>query len=385
MDEKKSQIPSCCTPVQEKPLETPCCCAPVLESKTLHSLRKESWVKGMVDTSVGAIPIVSTILQFSDRWDRWKARWTIGRMRYSVEPGLYAVGQPNSESPVLVSANYKMSFDRLRSELSGIDAWILVIDTKGINVWCSAGKGTFGADEIVKRIQEVGLEKVVSHRRLILPQLSAPGVCAHEVKQRIGFRVMYGPIRAKDIRQYLESGMKASPEMRRVHFRIKDRIVLIPTEIMAFLKYAMLGAVILFLLSGLNSHGVSFANMLTTGVWSGILLLVTYVMVATLTPMLLPWLPGRAFSLKGAWIGLVVSVVVLGITGSRELISSNLFIAISWFLILSAVSSFVAMNFTGASTYTSLSGVRKEMKVAVPLQIAGTAVGLGLWIAGRFV
>jgi hypothetical protein len=104
-----------------------------------------------------------------------------------------------------------------------------------------------------------------------------------------------------------------------------------------------------------------------------------------LTPALLPWLPGRAFSLKGVWIGLAVSVVVLGITGSRQLISHSLFTTISWFLILPAVASFIAMNFTGASTYTSLSGVRKEMKVAVPLQIAGTVVGLGLWFTGRFV
>ena len=384
MDEKKSQIPCCCTPAPVQSPEPPCCCAPSPETKIPRPLRTESWVEGSIDTPIGIVPIVSTTLNFSDRWGRWKARWAIGRMRYSVAPGSYAVGQPNAESPVLVSANYKMSFDRLRSELSGIDAWILVIDTKGINVWCSAGKGTFGADEIVKRIQDVGLEKVVSHHRLILPQLSAPGVCAHEVKQRSGFRVMYGPIRAVDIRTYLNTGMKALPEMRRVQFRLWDRMVLVPTEIVAFLKYALLGAVILFVLSGLGSDGFLLSRMVA-GSWSALLFLLTYVVAATLTPMLLPWLPGRAFSLKGVWIGLVVSVVVLGITGSRQLISSSLFTTISWFLILSAVASFVAMNFTGASTYTSLSGVRKEMKIAVPLQIAGTVVGLGLWIAGRFV
>jgi acetyl-CoA decarbonylase/synthase complex subunit gamma len=50
-----------------------------------------------------------------------------------------------------------------------------------------------------------------------------------------------------------------------------------------------------------------------------------------------------------------------------------------------AVASFLGMNFTGASTYTSLSGVRREMRVAVPLQILGAVAGLGLWLAGRFV
>ncbi len=59
--------------------------------------------------------------------------------------------------------------------------------------------------------------------------------------------------------------------------------------------------------------------------------------------------------------------------------------AAGWLVVMTAGSSFLAMNFTGASTYTSLSGVRREMRVAVPLQIAGAAVGLGLWLLARFV
>ncbi len=97
---------------------------------------------------------------------------------------------------VLVSANYKMSFDRLRQALSGLDLWILVIDTKGINVWCAAGKGTFGTEELVGRIAQVGLGDVVKGRGLILPQLGAPGVAANEVLKRTGFKVVYGPVRA---------------------------------------------------------------------------------------------------------------------------------------------------------------------------------------------
>ena len=51
-------------------------------------------------------------------------------MRYSVAPGLYAVGAPDRESDVLVTANYKLSFDTLRRELKGFNAWVLVLDTK---------------------------------------------------------------------------------------------------------------------------------------------------------------------------------------------------------------------------------------------------------------
>ena len=101
-------------------------------------------------------------------------RWGIGRMLYRVEPGLYAVGRPDPQSPVLVSANYKLSFDRLRRQLGGWDAWILVLDTKGVNVWCAAGKGTFGTDELVGRVESCRLAEVVAHRRLIVPQLARP-------------------------------------------------------------------------------------------------------------------------------------------------------------------------------------------------------------------
>jgi len=107
------------------------------------------WIVGSAKTNLGDVPQVSTALCWADRLGAWKARWGIRRMQYAIEPGLYAVQAPSADSPVLVSANYKMSFDRLRSQLAGIDAWILALDTRGINVWCAAGKGTFGTDEIV--------------------------------------------------------------------------------------------------------------------------------------------------------------------------------------------------------------------------------------------
>ena len=127
-------------------------------------------------------------------------------MRYKIEPGLYALGRPDDRSPVLVTANYKMSFDRLREALPGRNAWILVLDTKGINVWCAAGKGTFGTEELAARVHSSGLAQVVSHRELILPQLAGPGVAAHQVQKLSGFKVIYGPIRAKDLGAFLDAG-----------------------------------------------------------------------------------------------------------------------------------------------------------------------------------
>ena len=113
---------------------------------------EQVFVTGSIDTPAGPVARVSHVFSRSDRLGAWKSRWGIGRMAYTVDPGLYAIGNARPESPVFVTANYKMT---LRPPAAGprrIDGWILVLDTKGINVWCAAGKGTFGTDELVERI-----------------------------------------------------------------------------------------------------------------------------------------------------------------------------------------------------------------------------------------
>jgi CO dehydrogenase/acetyl-CoA synthase gamma subunit (corrinoid Fe-S protein) len=169
------------------------------------------------------IPEINSKLTFADYWGAVKVRWNIGRDHYIIKPGLYKIGYPDHTSEVLVSANYKLSFDVLRKNLKDLNAWILVIDTKGINVWCAAGKGTFGTDNLVRSIRETQLSDLVRHRRIILPQLGAPGVAAHAVKELTGFKVLYGPVRAKDIPSFLQAGYKATPKMRKVKFSFFDR------------------------------------------------------------------------------------------------------------------------------------------------------------------
>src|SRR5208337_2241701 len=205
-----------------------------------------AWVTGSVVTPIGSVHQVSTVLSSIDYWEHFKCRTTSYRNDYKVTPGLYAIGDPDKNSDVLVSANYKYSFDMLRSELKGLNLWILVLDTKGINVWCAAGKGTFGTAELVKRISAAQLDKIVAHRQVIVPQLGAPGVSAFNVKQIAGFRVLYGPVRAKDIPAYIKSGYKAAREMRRVNFSVSDRLILTPMEISpAMKKFPLYAALVL--------------------------------------------------------------------------------------------------------------------------------------------
>lgn len=361
-----------------------CCCNP---SSARHaSLPPPApWIVGSVIAPIGDVPVVSTRLTIADRLGAWKARWGIGRMQYRVAPSLYAVGNPTPDSPVLVSANYKLSFDRLRSHLSGLDAWIMVVDTKGVNVWCSAGKGTFCAEEVVRRIEAVRLPEVVSARKLILPQLSAAGVAAHEVRKRSGFHVVFGPVRTDDVPAFLAAGMQATSEMREVQFPLGDRLAVIPVELVQAASKVLFVAACFFLLAGFGRDGYSASRATDAGLFSAALFLLVCLASLTLTPMLLPWLPGRAFAIKGAWLGLGLLVALMGYKWPLPGASENWFVFGAWCLILPAVASFAAINFTGCTTFTSVSGARREVRIAVPIQVAFAGLGIVLWLVGRFV
>jgi hypothetical protein len=326
------------------------------------------------------VPRISTEWTLHDYLSTMRVRWAVGRMNYKVDPGLYAVGEPGRESPVLVTGNFKLTFDLVRRTLKDHHVWLLVLDTKGVNVWCAAGKGTFSTAELVKRIGLAGLSSVVDHRKVILPQLGATGVAAHEVKGQSGFTVIYGPVRVDDLPEFMRNGMKASPGMRQVRFPLWERIELIPVELSFGGYYLLLVPALFLILSGLNRHGYSINRAADDGVTAILNLAVAYVSGLVLAPALLPWIPLRRFALKGLVTGWACAIF-LAIAG---FLGTGPFEVASWFLMMGALSSFLAMNFTGSSTFTSLSGVQKEMKTALPLQIGMAGLGVIIWLTLRF-
>jgi hypothetical protein len=313
--------------------------------------------------SPSTIKKITSNIDFKDILGGWKARWGFGRMKYTVEPGVYALGNPDNNSPVLVSANYKLTFDELRKSLVGLDCWILILDTKGINVWCAAGKGTFGTDELIRRIESSELSKYVSHKKLILPQLGATGVSAHEVTKQTGYDVKFGPVRATDIKEYIDRDFTATDDMRRVNFTLWDRLVLTPMELVPAVKKALpiLGVILVanqFIRKPFDGYVL---KNLSGSIFSG----------AVLTPALLPAIPVKSFSLKGWIVGFLITLGIVSVC-DKDKKSSGL-LSIGSLLLYPAISSYIALNFTGSSTYTSSSGVNKEMKKALPF-IVGSAI-----------
>jgi hypothetical protein len=335
------------------------------------------FVRNFTETPTGRVPIIDTRLTGRDWLGAFRVRLGIFRDAYQVAPGIYGAGSPGPDSPVLVTANYKLSFDTLRRQLGSVDAWIMVCDTRGINVWCAAGKKTFSSQEVADRAVRCNLTQLVRHRQLVLPQLSATGVSAQKVKQLCGFEVVWGPIRAEDITRFLKNGMTADETMRRVTFSTTERLVLTPVELYLLAKPLVRVLAAVFLISGFGPGLFSFHAAWSRGLYAAAAFVLGIFSGAVVMPILLPWIPGLSFSLKGGITGLICAVLLpRGLSGTA-------FSALM--LVVMAVSSYLAMNFTGCTPFTSPSGVEKEMRLAIPLQAVAMLAASVLWILAAFV
>lgn len=317
-------------------------------------------------------------LTLADRLGAVRVRLDIGRSGYRVEPGLWACGKPERRSPVLVTANYKLSFDCVRKELGNLDAWILVLDTHGVNVWCAAGKGTFGTDELVRRIRESKLDQLVDHRDLVLPQLCAPGVAGFEVTKATGFRVRFGPVYACDIPAYLDAGMRKTDRMREVRFDLRDRLLIVPVEVMHAARFIPVLAATALALALPAGPGYAQRLGYALGSLAGALVAGT-----VLFPALLPVLPFRAFSAKGGILGLLWSALhfLLSLAvgprgeGGPGILAAALG-ALPATLVSVPLVAYIAMNYTGSSTFTCQKGAELEVRRSLPAMIVSGAAGI---------
>lgn len=330
-----------------------------------NKFNKEEFIIGIKKTKAGDISQVSTKLLKKDIIAGYKARWDINRMNYKIHEGLYAIGNPDENSDVLVTSNYKLTFDKLRKELSNLNVWILVLDTKGINVWCAAGEGTFGTQELLMRIASTKLKELIKHNRLILPQLGATGVSAHIIKKAAGFKVIYGPVYAKDIKNFLNSNYTKTEEMKKVHFNLMDRLAVIPVELVHTINPALILLGIILILNIIKFHKFSFSFLIDYIPYFG-----AFITGLVIVPILLPFIPFRSFSLKGFLLSIIWAIVI-GLLLSYDFIGMIINI-----LLLTPISSFLSLNFTGSTTFTSISGVKKEVKIATPLFIISISAGL---------
>ncbi len=283
------------------------------------------------------------------------------RDNYAIQPGLYQIGEPDESSDVLVTCNYKLTIDLLRKHLKK-DYHILVLDTDGINVWCAAGKGKFGTAELIYALNNYRLDEFVSHKHLILPQLSAPGVQSHLVQKITGYQIKFGPVRISDMDEYTDSYLKTS-EMSRVEFKFIDRLVLTPLEFIKGLRL-VIAVMLLSLLPLIDDMHI----------WMSLLSLT---LGTVIFPILLPVRPVKMFYVNGLVLGFVLNGLIF--------VQSVSVFNLGWYLLMSLYTGYLCMNFTGSTTFTSLSGVDKEMNIAIKLLVRGALLSLLLMMIGVFL
>jgi len=141
----------------------------------------------------------------------------------ATSPGLRRIGNPGRDAPVLVTGNYVLTVRRLEDVLRGHDVWLLVANSRGINVWCAAGGGHFTHHDVIAAIRAARLSEHVSHRRVILPQLSATGVEPKRICDATGFEGRWGPARLEDLPEFIERGCRVKNSHRMMRFPAWER------------------------------------------------------------------------------------------------------------------------------------------------------------------
>lgn len=143
---------------------------------------------------------------------------------FPCKTGLIEIGNPGRASPVLLTCNFRLTVERVRRALQGLDAYLLVANSRGVNVWCAATGGLFTSHDVVSVLRTSGISDLVDHRRVILPQLAATGIEGNVVREKTGWSVVWGPVYAGSIPAYLSDGAGKDDSMRTVSFSWPERL-----------------------------------------------------------------------------------------------------------------------------------------------------------------
>jgi NAD-dependent dihydropyrimidine dehydrogenase PreA subunit len=149
---------------------------------------------------------------------------TFRMLPFPTRTGLRVLGHPDRGSPVFLTGNFGLTVQRVQHALRGIDGYLLVANSRGINVWCAATGGLFTDHDVVSVLKTSGIEDRVDHRRVVLPQLAATGIDGKAIREKTGWKVVWGPVEADAVPRFLEQRMKATRAMRTVRFPWRERL-----------------------------------------------------------------------------------------------------------------------------------------------------------------
>ncbi len=140
-----------------------------------------------------------------------------------IASGVYRIGAPDADAPVLLTGNFLATIELLRRALAGQDCYLVVMDTSGWNVWCASDAGLFTAEKATALMRLYGVERLVSHHRIVIPRLG--GRIHTRLAALTQWEVVTGPIEARDLPDFLQNGV-VTPEMRSLDrmYRLPERL-----------------------------------------------------------------------------------------------------------------------------------------------------------------
>jgi len=301
--------------------------------------------------------------------------------RVPIDPGIYKSGDPNESSPIIVTANYEFTYIKVMRDLKGIDAWVLCVDSNGINVWCAARGKDFGNKQLIEAVEATGIEKLTDKKTLILPQLSAGGVSTPELTKKSSnfpFRIVYGPVWSKDLPEFLEKRPARKPdEMKLAKFTLKHRFRGFITHTTFLLRKIFIYPLIILFFVFLLLDSLSITAKLW---WVGELLLwiVASNFIITFTFPIANFT--RRFIIKGVFFG-TLNVFILGIIS--YLFHYSIIFTLWNLSFFFWISFFSTMSLSGYTMATSPSEIQEEYpifskinKVLLTISLISLVIGI---------
>jgi acetyl-CoA decarbonylase/synthase complex subunit gamma len=126
-----------------------------------------------------------------------------------MNPGMYPVGEPGKDAPVLLTVNFSLTYFTLQGylEATKIPCYMLIVDTEGLSVLTAVAAGKLNETLVKESIKKFGVEDLVTHRRLIIPGYASP--LSGKIEEETGWKVLVGPRDAADIGDFLVKEWKA--------------------------------------------------------------------------------------------------------------------------------------------------------------------------------
>ncbi|MBU4372001.1 MAG: acetyl-CoA decarbonylase/synthase complex subunit gamma [Proteobacteria bacterium] len=126
-----------------------------------------------------------------------------------MQQGIYPIGNPNEDSPVLITTNFALTYFIVSGEIeaSRVPSWLMVMDTEGLSVLTAWAAGKFVGDAIGQFVKKSGITEKVKQRKIVIPGFVA--AVSGDLEEELGpeWEVRIGPREAAHLAPFLKQGV----------------------------------------------------------------------------------------------------------------------------------------------------------------------------------